>query len=178
MNIKNKGFTLIELLVVIAVIGILSLIVLGAIKRVKDKALDVEQLQHGKELQKAIENFINFEGRPPTPGNILLEGAYIAGNCRGGNGINQSSLNSYNSNWNQFVADMGDYMPEKLAGYAPQWPFCVFYFNNYHLCNAESNYDYGLIFTTRDTDFDIIDGYNQITPGGQLNVTRNCLYPL
>jgi prepilin-type N-terminal cleavage/methylation domain-containing protein len=82
---KNRGFTLIELLVVIAIIGILSTIVIVALRGSKDKASDVEIkniLSQTKNLQAL--DFSNgvYSGVCYGPSKILdavIQAAKISG---------------------------------------------------------------------------------------------------
>lgn len=63
---KNKGFTLIELLVVIAVIGLLSTIVMVSLNKARAKARDAKRKTDLKQLQTAVEMYINEYGAPPV----------------------------------------------------------------------------------------------------------------
>jgi len=56
---KQKGFTLIELLVVIAIIGLLVTIVLVALDSAKKKARDVRRIADLRQIQIALEMYIN-----------------------------------------------------------------------------------------------------------------------
>lgn len=58
----SRGFTLIELLVVIAVIGLLSAVVLGALKDARLRAEDTAVKRHVQELSKVMAKELNDTG--------------------------------------------------------------------------------------------------------------------
>lgn len=63
---KNKGFTLIELLVVIAIIGLLSTLAVVALNNARTKSRDARRLSDIKQIQTALELFVNDRGVYPT----------------------------------------------------------------------------------------------------------------
>lgn len=66
-KIKHNGFTLIELLVVIAIIGLLSSVVLISVTKTRAKARDAKRIADLKQIQKALEIYIQNHGSLPTP---------------------------------------------------------------------------------------------------------------
>jgi len=66
MNNK-KGFTLIELLVVIAIIGLLSTLAVVALGNARSKSRDARRLSDIKQIQTALELYMNDIGKYPTP---------------------------------------------------------------------------------------------------------------
>jgi prepilin-type N-terminal cleavage/methylation domain-containing protein len=70
----TRGFTLVELMVVISVIGILSVIVYANVGSASPKARDVERQADLRNLQTAIEQFKQKNGRYPTAGCALVNG--------------------------------------------------------------------------------------------------------
>ena len=65
MNNK-KGFTLIELLVVIAIIGLLSTLAVVALNSARAKSRDARRLSDVKQIQTALEMYLNDNSRYPT----------------------------------------------------------------------------------------------------------------
>jgi type II secretion system protein G len=61
----SRGFTLIELLVVIAIIGMLSSVVLAALSGAQREARDKRRVADLKNIQKAIELYVNDNGSYP-----------------------------------------------------------------------------------------------------------------
>lgn len=64
-NFSKKGFTLIELLVVIAIIGLLSSIVLVSLNSARAKARDSRRMQDLRQLQIAMEMYLDKYGSYP-----------------------------------------------------------------------------------------------------------------
>ncbi len=62
----QRGFTLIELLVVIAIIGILSSVVLASLNSAKLKARDAKRVSEVKQVQTALELYLNSCGVYPA----------------------------------------------------------------------------------------------------------------
>lgn len=65
---QNRGFTLIELLVVIAIIGILSSVVLAGLNGARAKARDVYRKSEMKQLQTALELYLDSNNGYPSTG--------------------------------------------------------------------------------------------------------------
>lgn len=68
----QQGFTLVELLVVIAIIGVLSSMILAAVRTASAKARDASRKTTLRELQKALESYFNDNNGYPTTGNVWL----------------------------------------------------------------------------------------------------------
>jgi len=153
---RKKGFTIIELLVVIAVIGTLATIVIGSVYRARTKAVDVAFLKKAKELQTAIEVFNLDNNRYPSSGNInvALTGYPVASNCA-------DNYPNYQTNWDTFIADVGDYLPEEYALIDTNRPICFFYTihpNNF--CgNTDPYFDYVITFGAEDTIYDSLENF-------------------
>lgn len=63
---KRKGFTLIELLVVIAIIGLLSTLAVVALNNARQKARDAKRVSDIKQVQTALELYLNDKNLYPT----------------------------------------------------------------------------------------------------------------
>lgn len=59
---QSRGFTLIELMVVIAIIGLLSVIVLGALSEAREGARDAKRLQDVDAVVNALELYATSNG--------------------------------------------------------------------------------------------------------------------
>ncbi len=78
MNINvNKGFTLIELLVVISIIGLLSSVVLSALKTTRSKARDAQRISTLQQISKALELYYDDNGHYPIAIFSHFYSAYI-----------------------------------------------------------------------------------------------------
>lgn len=64
----KRAFTLIELLVVIAIIALLSSIVLVSLNAARSKGNDAKRVTDLREVQKALEGYVNDNGSYPTTG--------------------------------------------------------------------------------------------------------------
>jgi prepilin-type N-terminal cleavage/methylation domain-containing protein len=62
---RQKGFTLVELLVAIGIIGILSSIAVVSVSNVRAKARDAKRLADVKQIQTALEAYLNDMGKYP-----------------------------------------------------------------------------------------------------------------
>jgi prepilin-type N-terminal cleavage/methylation domain-containing protein len=69
VNLKNKGFTIIELLIVLAIIGILSSVVFGSLKRAKDRAYYMKAQVEYKSMAEALEFYKDDNGDYPPDAN-------------------------------------------------------------------------------------------------------------
>ena len=79
---KQKGFTLVELLVAIGIIGILSSIAVVSVSNVRAKARDAKRVADVKQVQTALESYMNDKGEYPAfQGNLGVN--------NGGNVINK-----------------------------------------------------------------------------------------
>lgn len=67
---NSRGFTLIELLVVIAIIGILSSVVLASLNGARAKARDVYRKSELKQLQTALEMYLDSNNAYPSTGGV------------------------------------------------------------------------------------------------------------
>lgn len=64
---KNNGFTLIELLIAIAIIGLITTLVVVALRNVREKARDAKRLADIQTIQTALEMYYNTN--KAYPGN-------------------------------------------------------------------------------------------------------------
>lgn len=76
------GFTVLELLVVIAIIAVIASIVFASLNSSRRKARDVRRVGDLGEIRKAIEIYLNTNGRLP--------GSSGPGNCNGAGGCNST----------------------------------------------------------------------------------------
>lgn len=73
MFLKDKqGFTLIELLVVIAIIGLLANMVVVSLNNARKNSRDAARLNSIKEIQSALELYVNDHGEYPDGTNLSL----------------------------------------------------------------------------------------------------------
>lgn len=78
MKKQRAGFTLIELLVVIAIIGILSTLAVVALQNARKSARDVKRLADVRQIQTALELYLNDWGTYPPPDENNSLGESIA----------------------------------------------------------------------------------------------------
>jgi prepilin-type N-terminal cleavage/methylation domain-containing protein len=71
----KRGFILIEILVVVAIIGVLSTVVLAALKEARVKARDTERVAEIKQLTLALELYRGTNGFYPTTLDALAPSA-------------------------------------------------------------------------------------------------------
>lgn len=69
MRKNKKGFTLIELLVVIAIIGLLSTLAVIALNNARQKARDARRITDIKQIQQALELYMNDASYYPEQGS-------------------------------------------------------------------------------------------------------------
>ena len=62
----KKGFTLIELLVVVAIISLLSSVVMASLRVARSKARDSRRLSDMRQIQIALELYLDDNGQYPT----------------------------------------------------------------------------------------------------------------
>lgn len=104
-----QGFTLIEVLIVLAIIGLLSSVVLTSFNLVRSKSRDAKRLADIRQINSAIQMYINDIGHAPYVGTY---------NCKITNGIPNNSqdcksvLDSNASTWDQLAADLSPYLPK------------------------------------------------------------------
>lgn len=84
---QNRGFTLIELLVVIAIIGILSSVVLASLNSARAKARDAFRKSEMKQLQLALELYLDSNNAYPSTGGQWW-GMSVNGGSRTTSGAN------------------------------------------------------------------------------------------
>jgi prepilin-type N-terminal cleavage/methylation domain-containing protein len=77
---SRRAFTLVELLVVIAIIGLLSTVAVVATNTARAKARDVKRLADMRQMQTALELYINANGQYPDGDNDGL-GQWDIGNA-------------------------------------------------------------------------------------------------
>lgn len=65
---QQKGFTLIELLVAVGIIGILASVSVVSVNSIRQKSRDAKRLSDVKEVQNALEAFLNNAGSYPVVG--------------------------------------------------------------------------------------------------------------
>lgn len=168
---RQRGFSLVEVLIVLAIIAVLSVFVIASLTKASDRAFDAKSLTAAKQFQKSVETFMLLEDRWPTAGSTNHPDREfpIGSNCSEVNGSTHFAF----TNWEETIADMGDYLP---AGFheGGNWPYCLYFFRQEHPnCDAQSNYDYGIVFGVRDSTWQNIDTFID-----SLDNTRACVYPL
>lgn len=69
----TRGFTMIELLIIIAIIGVLSLLSIGAVQSARVAARDSKRLADARQIQAALELLYSQTGGPyPVNSSIIL----------------------------------------------------------------------------------------------------------
>lgn len=149
---NNKGFTLIELLVVIAIIGLLSTLAVVALNNARAKSRDARRVSDIKQIQTALELYLNDRSAYPTNGTLPTTGCTasvdIAGAC-------------INSGGAALVADCPGSGDTYMAS-APSDPLTT-----QHYCyNQDSSTSYSLHYTLEGDTAGINSGANTATPAG------------
>lgn len=165
----KKGFTLIELLVVIAIIGILATVVLVALNKGRELAIDATIVNKVVQLQRALELYNIDHGSFPGPSNV------VAINCET---ANFRAL--YTSSWNNVIAQLSDYLPDS---YDVKPRECIIYsknpwYYNSGRCNhTNESPEYLIIFNTKEAgyNFDLYTPQSEAVPGYKYVY---CAYPL
>jgi type II secretion system protein G len=83
----DRGFTLIELLVVIAIIGVLSSVVLASLNGARAKSRDVYRKTEMKQLQRALELYLDDNDTYPSTGGVWW-GMSVNGGSKARSGAN------------------------------------------------------------------------------------------
>lgn len=140
--ILNKGFTLIELLVVISIIGVLSTVVLGSLSDARSRAKDAKILAETRTLQNALELYIIDNGSIPD----LPSGFPAVTNCQDQNNSFAQFSSVGISDWEDFINDLGDYLPQSSFPESPSGSPCLLIVDGGACAGGELNRDY-LIYT-------------------------------
>lgn len=106
---KKKGFTLIELLVVIAIIGLLSTLSVLALNSARSRARDAKRMSDIKQINTAIQMYINANGHSPDFGNAACYNPQVAdGACC----TNDFGGGSCGYVWADLQTQLQAYLPE------------------------------------------------------------------
>lgn len=104
-NKKQSGFTLIELLVIISIIGLLASIVLTSLSSARAKGRDAKRIQDLKQMDTAIQLYIDKYGHAPYLG---------ANNCTATNPIGYNPCASVSvaqkDNWAILESELSEYL--------------------------------------------------------------------
>jgi prepilin-type N-terminal cleavage/methylation domain-containing protein len=165
MKNYSKGFTLIELLVVIAIIGLLSSIVLASLNSARGKARDARRLADMKQLQLAMELYLDTYGDYPPAGS----GSYLASDCNP----------QVHNPWNTIIDPLISAGFLSSPPHDPKYPnnpdpWCYVYHKNYVLdCHPSPQPPtYAIVISTEQSLFNLPIHYNFM---GAL--CRYCLIP-
>ena len=98
----KRGFTLIELLVVVAIIGLLATLSILAFNSARAKARDALRMASIKQIDSAIEMYINDNNHPPDLGNPdCLNVDAENGDCQ---------THDFSSSWSDLAAELKPYI--------------------------------------------------------------------
>jgi len=124
LKIKNKAFTLIELLVVVAIIGILSSVVLASLSGARESARDAQRKQDIRQIQTALEMYINDNGQAPT-----------------GDEHTNNWYRSYASEWDNLESDLSEYINPLPVDPMNDYPLSYYYRTIGSVSSNECSYD-------------------------------------
>ncbi|MFA4942587.1 MAG: FISUMP domain-containing protein [Patescibacteria group bacterium] len=143
----KKAFTLIELLVVIAIIGILATVSVVALSNARSKSRDTKRVGDMKQIQTALELFINDNGRYPT------EGEWAQGSL-----FSTSSLATTT------------YLQVIPTAVTPTDGVCTEEQNSFSYASVDNGSSYSISFCLGNTIGFVGAGPNILTPGGMMSI--------
>lgn len=101
---QQQGFSLIEILIVMAIIGLLVTIALTSFGVVRSKSRDAKRLADIRQINSAIQIYINDIGHAPYVGTYNCDTSNGTGTC-------QAVVDSNSGAWAQLAADLNPYLP-------------------------------------------------------------------
>lgn len=158
---KKNAFTIIEILIVVVIIGILAAALVPRLQRTQERAYDVKLEKEVRDLQSAL--FLYRSDKGEYPNSTFNR----ANTC-----INTTA--AYAAKWQGVMNELSGYITNSIK-WTHEWPYCIYYFRTYWLCDFWRDRWYAVIFATRGMEFPQYDLYG--VQWERKVKARYCVYP-